>query len=1155
MKDSYIHLNVHTEYSIADGIIKIPQLVERCKKQNFSAVAVTDLNNLFSAIKFNREAKKAGIKPIIGSEVTIMPSDTNLLPFNVIFLCKNKFGYKNLCEILTLCQQRKEDQVGVTETEISRSIMEGIIVISGDQFGDIGQAILKKDMEFAKKRLNWWESLVGDNFFCQISKLNKSDELQYLNGLAELSKSTPIRPIATNQVRFLEKKEFIVHEARVCIQQGVTLEDSRRIKSHCEEQFFCTESQMKKKFRGLEVALINSVKVATKCNFDFEEKVNLLPLFPISSNINEADFLREQALEGLNLRLKDITEDNEEGKQRRLDSYKERMEQELKVIVEMGFSGYFLIVADFIKWAKEQRIPVGPGRGSGAGSLVAYLLSITELDPLRYDLLFERFLNPERISMPDFDIDFCMDRRDEVIDYVGKRYGADRVAQIITFGKMAAKAVIRDVGRVLGLPYPQVDQVAKLVPNDIGITLSGVLNNKQSDLSIRCKEDADIKNLLGLALKLEGTVRNAGKHAGGLVIAPEPLVNYMPLYSDKDTDGMLTQFDMGDVEAIGLVKFDLLGLRTLTIVDWAVDSIKSMGKGRDLNDINRIRLNDNKTYKTIRDGKTTSIFQLESRGMRELISRLKPDKFEDLVALVALFRPGPLDSGMVDDFIAVKLGRPAKYLHPNLERSLKSTYGVILYQEQVMEIARSLSGYTLGSADILRRAMGKKKPEEMASQRTTFVSGAVARNIPEKIALDIFALIEKFAGYGFNKSHSAAYALIAYQTAWLKSNYPSSFMASVLSSDMDNTDKVVLNIRECNRLEIEVLPPDINKSDFKFRAINDSQIRYGMGAIKGLGRNMIEAIINERTKKDFVSASEICQRVTSQKLNKRIFEIIVKSGLLDSFGLERGVLLSQIETILKIADQERISIEHGQADLFGLDLGQTSQIEIKDTCKAVLPQKWTNLEILKAEKDVLGCFLSGHPLDENLKVVKSISNHTISNLGPGRSRLVGLILSFRVIDTRRGRLALIELDDKTGSLEVVMNDDIFNKYIDSVIIDDVVVVEGAVSKNETTGSFSLKASYIGGIDNYLEKFAYKLSISVPEKSLDKEFVAKLKKILLKSESGGTRVNLDIISQNSKARFDFGAEWSIKMNTRAVADLNTLLSSDNISISYKSSHNL
>ncbi|MEC8148400.1 MAG: DNA polymerase III subunit alpha [Pseudomonadota bacterium] len=1155
MKDSYIHLNVHTEYSIADGIIKIPQLVERCKKQNFSAVAVTDLNNLFSAIKFNREAKKAGIKPIIGSEVTIMPSDTNLLPFNVIFLCKNKFGYKNLCEILTLCQQRKEDQVGVTETEISRSIMEGIIVISGDQFGDIGQAILKKDMEFAKKRLNWWESLVGDNFFCQISKLNKSDELQYLNGLAELSKSTPIRPIATNQVRFLEKKEFIVHEARVCIQQGVTLEDSRRIKSHCEEQFFCTESQMKKKFRGLEVALINSVKVATKCNFDFEEKVNLLPLFPISSNINEADFLREQALEGLNLRLKDITEDNEEGKQRRLDSYKERMEQELKVIVEMGFSGYFLIVADFIKWAKEQRIPVGPGRGSGAGSLVAYLLSITELDPLRYDLLFERFLNPERISMPDFDIDFCMDRRDEVIDYVGKRYGADRVAQIITFGKMAAKAVIRDVGRVLGLPYPQVDQVAKLVPNDIGITLSGVLNNKQSDLSIRCKEDADIKNLLGLALKLEGTVRNAGKHAGGLVIAPEPLVNYMPLYSDKDTDGMLTQFDMGDVEAIGLVKFDLLGLRTLTIVDWAVDSIKSMGKGRDLNDINRITLNDSKTYKTIRDGKTTSIFQLESRGMRELISRLKPDKFEDLVALVALFRPGPLDSGMVDDFIAVKLGRPAKYLHPNLERSLKSTYGVILYQEQVMEIARSLSGYTLGSADILRRAMGKKKPEEMASQRTTFVSGAVARNIPEKIALDIFALIEKFAGYGFNKSHSAAYALIAYQTAWLKSNYPSSFMASVLSSDMDNTDKVVLNIRECNRLEIEVLPPDINKSDFKFRAINDSQIRYGMGAIKGLGRNMIEAIINERTKKDFVSASEICQRVTSQKLNKRIFEIIVKSGLLDSFGLERGALLSQIETILKIADQERISIEHGQADLFGLDLGQTSQIEIKDTCNAVLPQKWTNLEILKAEKDVLGCFLSGHPLDENLKVVKSISNHTISDLGPGRSRLVGLILSFRVIDTRRGRLALIELDDKTGSLEVVMNDDIFNKYIDSVIIDDVVVVEGAVSKNETTGFFSLKASYIGGIDNYLEKFAYKLSISVPEKSLDKGFVAKLKKILLKSESGGTRVNLDIISQNSKARFDFGAEWSIKMNTRAVADLNTLLSSDNISISYKSSHNL
>ena len=1155
MRDSFVHLNVHSEYSLVDGIIRIPQLIERCKKHNFSTVAITDLNNLFAAIKFNREAKKAGIKPIIGAEVTIIPLDKDANSYNSIFLCRNKAGYKNLCDILTICQKGKNGQIGICESVLFSQNCDGMIILAGDQESDIGQLILKKDFVQAKARVLRWERLTDGNFFCQISKLNKPNELQYLNGLAHLSEMVPIRPVATNQARFLEKHDFVVHEARVCIQQGVTLEDKRRKKSYSDEQFFCSSSLMKKKFKGLEIAVLNSAKIATQCNFDFENKGNLLPLFPTESNLTEAELLKRQAMEGLKLRLKDDNEENISSKTERLALYESRMEDELRVIIDMGFSGYFLIVADFIKWAKKKKIPVGPGRGSGAGSLVAYFLSITEIDPLRYDLLFERFLNSERISMPDFDIDFCMDRRDEVIDYVGRRYGLDRVAQIITFGKMAAKAVIRDVGRVLGLPYPQVDQVAKLVPNDIGITLPDVLKNKKSDLYRRCKEDAEVKNLIELALKLEGIVRNAGKHAGGLVIAPEPLVNYMPLYADKDTKGMVTQFDMGDVESIGLVKFDLLGLRTLTIVDWAVNSIKMLDKTVRFTDVNQIGLDDSKTYQMIREGETTSIFQLESRGMRELILRLKPDKFEDLIALVALFRPGPLDSGMVDDFIAVKKGRPIKYLHPKLESTLKPTYGVILYQEQVMEIARSLAGYTLGSADILRRAMGKKKPEEMASQRNTFVSGAISSTVPKKTALDIFALIEKFAGYGFNKSHSAAYALIAYQTAWLKSNYPSSFMASVLSSDMDNTDKVVLNIRECQRLKIEVLPPDINKSNYKFIAVDDLQIRYGMGAIKGMGRSIIEAVIEERVKRDFSSLSDLCRRMISHKLNKRLLEIMVKSGLLDGFKIKREILLSQIEIALKIADQGRADLEQGQTDLFGLEINPDDDLNSKIDIKNFVPQNWTSLEILKAEKEVLGYFLSGHPLDEHLSIARSICSHIISNISAGKCRVVGLISSFRTIETQRGKLALIELDDKTASIEVAISEEEFNKYINSIIVDDVVVIEGTVNKEQAGRPPSLRASYIESMDAYLEKFSDKLLINVNEESLNTDIIENLKTILIKNESGNTQINLDITSRNSKARFHLGTDWGVKINMGAMIDLNTLFSSDNISIVFKNKQNL
>ncbi|MGH8119005.1 MAG: DNA polymerase III subunit alpha, partial [Gammaproteobacteria bacterium] len=792
--NSFVHLNVHTEYSLVDGLLRVDDLVDAVAASGMPAVAVTEQDNLFSAVKFYRAAESAGIKPVIGVQVRLLDDKTGNAAGRLILLCQDLEGYHNVTHLIT--RSYIEGQVQGHPHVRKKWLAEcagGLIALSGAVHGDVGQAILAGNEAEVGRLLEHWRTVFPDRYYLEVQRTQRPQEENYIEAAVSLAARHDLPVVATNDVRFPAAEDYEAHEARVCIQQGYTLDDPRRPRQYSQSQYLRGPEEMAALFADLPEALANTLAIARRCNLELRFGENHLPHFPVPENYRQDDWLIEQAQQGLAVRFQSGLIDAG-----REEMYRERLQTELEVITGMGFSGYFLIVADFIRWAKEQRIPVGPGRGSGAGSLVAYALEITELDPIHYDLLFERFLNPERVSLPDFDIDFCMERRDEVIEYVAQRYGRNHVAQIITHGTMAARAVVRDVGRVLGYSYGFVDQIAKLIPFDLNMTLERALEEEET-LRQRYEREETVNTLITLAKKLEGLTRNAGRHAGGIVIAPEPLVHYMPLYCEQGSNSPVTQFDMLDVEAVGLVKFDFLGLRTLTIIDQSIRDINALRAAEDQPPvaIAAIPLGDYATYELIRRTDTTAIFQLESDGMKKLIKRLQPDNFNDLIALVALFRPGPLQSGMVDDYIERKHGRArVYYLHPRLEHVLRPTYGVILYQEQVMQIAQVLAGYTLGAADLLRRAMGKKKPEEMAEQRAIFTKGAVANGVDVHVATGIFDLMEKFAGYGFNKSHSAAYALVAYQTAWLKTHYPAAFMAAVLSSDMDNTDKVVILLDE-----------------------------------------------------------------------------------------------------------------------------------------------------------------------------------------------------------------------------------------------------------------------------------------------------------------------------------------------------------------------
>ena len=1161
MQPAFIHLRLHTEFSMVDGIVKIKPLVKRLTELNMPAVAVTDHANLFSLVKFYKNTRGAGIKPIAGADVLVFNPDDPATPYRLTLLANNHTGYITLTELASKAYQEGQHQgVPMLRREWIEENHAGLIALSGAMQGDISKALLAENTVEAEKCAQYWGELFKNSFYLELQRVGKPEEERYIAGAIELALACDLPVVATNDVRFIHQNDFAAHEVRVCINQGRVLDDTRRPKDYTDQQYLRSTEEMLALFADIPEALQNSVEIAKRCNLTLTLGENFLPDFPVPAGMTLGDLMASESKKGLEDRLRQYPAIGTGTKEENEQVYFARLETELKVITEMGFPGYFMIVADFIQWAKNELIPVGPGRGSGAGSLVAYALKITDLDPIEFDLLFERFLNPERVSMPDFDIDFCMDRRDEVIDYVARHYGRDHVAQIITYGSMAAKAVIRDVGRVLGFGYGFVDKLAKLIPFEIGMTLTKALQDSP-DLKQLYDTEEEVKTLIDMALSLEGTVRNAGKHAGGVVISPTKLTDFTALYCEQGGGNLVTQFDKDDVEAVGLVKFDFLGLRTLTIIDWALQTINAKKRlaNEELVDITTIPRDDLASYVLLKNGLTTAVFQLESRGMKELIKKLKPDCFDDIIALVALFRPGPLESGMVDDYINVKHGAEAEYAHPLLEPILKPTNGVILYQEQVMQIARELAHYTLGGADMLRRAMGKKKPEEMAKEREKFTSGAIANQIDESIATYVFDLMEKFAGYGFNKSHSAAYALVAYQTAWLKTHYPAAFMAAVLSSDMDNTDKVVILIEECRQMKLVVLPPTINISNYRFTANDQNHIVYGLGAIKGVGEAAIEDIIKEReTNGPFLNLYDLCKRVDLRKVNRRVLDALVKAGAFDDFSPNRASHLAELPTALRVAEQHGKMAQTGQNDLFSFENSETDTDDDSphDYTNSVEP--WSDKERLAAEKLTLGLFLTGHPIDQYEAELKHFTHGKIASLqvsrGKMEARIAGMVVEVRTRQNKHGKtMGFATLDDKTGRLECALFGDTYDQYRDIFSKDTLVVAEGALAIDNFSGTLRLTVEKLYDIDQARESFARSLAInwdSVEDTTSNNVFLHKLTEIISPYKGGNCPITLNYTSNVAKANLQLGDEWRIHPTDDLITRLRWFLGQDKLEVRYK-----
>jgi DNA polymerase-3 subunit alpha len=1151
MNPAFVHLNIHSEYSLVDGLSRVKALVNEVAEDNMPAMALTEQSNMFSVVKFYRAAQESGVKPIVGTEIRLL-NDTNAKGYSrLILLCQNIDGYKNLARLLTRSYMECQSQgISYVPKCWLKEYCANLIALSGGKDGDIGQAIVSGSHENASKLLDEWQLLFPDRFYFELQRTNRAHEEGYNYSAIELAEQNDIPVVASNDVRFLSKHDYEAHEARVCIQQGCTLNDSRRPHHYSVQQYLRNSEEMQKLFEDIPEAIENTWIIAKRCNLELTLGENYLPRFPLSENYGQDEWLCKKAKEGLEKKIK-ISRANSQEKL--CEQYKQRLETELDVIVEMGFSGYFLIVADFIQWAKDNSIPVGPGRGSGAGSLVAYVLGITELDPLEYDLLFERFLNPERISLPDFDIDFCMERRDEVIAYVSQRYGSNHVSQIITFGSMAAKAVVRDVGRVLGYPYGFVDQIAKLIPFDLNMTLDKALEEDDT-LRKRYHNEDEVNTLINFAKKLEGVVRNAGRHAGGIVIAPESLTNYMPLYCEQGSVSTVTQLDMGDVEDIGLVKFDFLGLRTLTIIDWAFKDINSRcGKDEEHLDILSIPLDDKQTYKLIRRTETTAIFQLESDGMKKLIKRLQPNTFDDLIALVALFRPGPLQSGMVDDYVDRKNGRASiKHLHPKLEQIMMPTYGVILYQEQVMQIAQILAGYTLGAADLLRRAMGKKKPEEMAKQREIFTEGAIANNINLREATYIFDLMEKFAGYGFNKSHSAAYALIAYQTAWLKTHHPAAFMAAVLSSDMDNTDKVITLLEELRCMHIKLQPPSINRSMFRFTVKDAKTIHYGLGAIKGVGGAAIDNILLERNKNsEFKDLFDLCRRIDTRKVNRRVIEALIRAGALDGLGPSRSSMIVTLEKAMHFSDQFNRNSDSGQDDLFGFS-DNKSISEDKDMngfSGFIETPDWSEEERLLGEKETLGYYLEGHPIIRYEKELNELVTKKLKEIKVGNVTVAGYIHRIRTRTGRHGRMAEIRLDDRTAHAHLTVYSDKFEQYRNLLIKDQLIIVKGEVVADDFIESgYSITAKEIYNIEQARGQFAY-LKLNIETSNSDKYIINQLSDMLKPYRNGSSKVQIAYKNGKASCMLNLGENWNINMKDELLDILRKSLGDENVMVKY------
>lgn len=1154
----FIHLRVHSDYSMIDGLVKIGPLVKKAAALAMPALAITDFTNLCGLVKFYGSAHGAGIKPIIGADFFVQSEMLGDELAELTILAANNVGYQHLTLLISDAYKRGYSAAGpVIDRDWLIEHNEGLILLSGARKGDVGKYLMRGNMPQVEQCLAFYERYFPDRYYLELIRTGRTDEESYLHAAVELAARRGLPVVATNDVRFTSPDDFDAHEIRVAIHDGFTLDDAKRPRNYSLQQYMRSEQEMCELFADLPEALANSVEIARRCNVTIRLGEYFLPQFP-TGEMSTEDYLVKCAREGLEERLAFLFPDANRRREKR-PAYDERLAIELQMINQMGFPGYFLIVMEFIQWSKDNCVPVGPGRGSGAGSLVAYALNITDLDPLAFDLLFERFLNPERVSMPDFDVDFCMEKRDLVIDHVAETYGRDAVSQIITFGTMAAKAVIRDVGRVLGHPYGFVDRISKLVPPDPGMTLEKAFV-AEPQLQAIYDADEEVKALIDMARKLEGVTRNAGKHAGGVVIAPTKITDFAPLYCDGEGNHPVTQFDKNDVEYAGLVKFDFLGLRTLTIINWALDMINARRSRQGLEpiDIAAIPLEDKKSFDMLQRSETTAVFQLESRGMKDLIKRLQPDCFEDMIALVALFRPGPLQSGMVDNFIDRKHGREAisypdiEWQHASLQPVLEPTYGIILYQEQVMQIAQVLAGYTLGGADMLRRAMGKKKPEEMAKQRSVFKAGAESIGVDGELSMKIFDLVEKFAGYGFNKSHSAAYALVSYQTLWLKAHYPAEFMAAVMTADMDNTEKVVGLVDECLRMGLKVLPPDINSGQYHFHVNPEGEIVYGIGAIKGVGEGPIEAIIEARNQDGhFRELFDLCARTDIKKLNRRVLEKLIMSGAFDRLGPHRAALMNSLGDALKAADQHAKAEAIGQGDMFGVLAEEPAAVEA--SYSTVAP--WPEQVVLDGERETLGLYLTGHPITQYLREIERYAGGVrLKDMHPTeRGKMVtavGLVLSARVMVTKRGnRIGVCTLDDRSGRLDVMLFTDALEKYQHLLEKDRILIAQGQVSFDDFNGGLKMTARELMDISEAREKYARGLAISLTDRQIDDQLLNRLRLSLEPHRSGTIPVHLYYQRQDACARLRFGATWRVTPTDRLLNDLRTLVGNEQVELEF------
>jgi DNA polymerase-3 subunit alpha len=1131
----FVHLRLHSEFSVVDGLVRIDDAVKAAAADAQGALALTDSANLFGAVRFYKAARGKGVKPILGADLWISNDAERDSPYRLLLLVANSTGYHNLCELLSRAylenQHRNRAEVRLDWLPAHAG---GLIALSGGPQGEVGAQLALGNRAGARAAAQRLAEIFPQRFYLELQRAGRPGDEAQVQGAVALALQLQLPVVATHPIQFIAADEFRAHEARVCIAEGYTLADPRRPRRFTPQQYFKTRAEMAQLFADIPAALANSVEIARRCNLQLTLGKPRLPDYPTPPGVTLDQHCRDLSLQGLERRLQHLYPDPAKRDEQRA-RYRARLEMEVEIIAKMGFSGYFLIVADFINWAKGNGIPVGPGRGSGAGSLVAYSLGITDLDPLHYDLLFERFLNPERVSMPDFDIDFCQDNRDKVIDYVKRKYGADAVSQIATFGTLGAKAVVRDVGRVLDLPYTKCDQLSKLIPHNPADpwTLDRALKDEPA-FADAVSSDEENQQLIELAKPLEGLTRNVGMHAGGVLIAPGKLTDFCPLYCQQGTEAAVSQFDKDDVEAIGLVKFDFLGLTTLTILDLTLRYVRKLDPNFNLS-LDALPLDDPKTFEIFKQANTAAIFQFESRGMRELLKRAKPDRLEDLIALNALYRPGPMD--LIPDYVERKHGRQrVEYLDPSVEPILSETYGVMVYQEQVMRIAQVVGAYSLGGADLLRRAMGKKKPEEMAKQRSIFIEGAAKQGVAENTATQLFDLMEKFAGYGFNKSHSAAYALVAYQTAYFKAHYPAAFMAANLSAVMDDTDKVKELIEDCKQIGLAIEAPDVNAGAYRFEPVDMKTIRYGLGGIKGTGQGAIEQIVAERAGGPYQSLFDFCARLDKQVINRRVVEALVRAGAFDKLDADRAKLFASVGRALDAA--ERAAAHAGQSSLFddfGAGEGPAQTLEY------VHAKPWSERERLANEKLALGYYFSGHLFTEYEAEARKLAPTRLADLKPSKEivRIAGVIVSARTQNTRRGRMGVVVLDDGTAQLELMVFAELYDRKRTLLKEDTLVFVMGKVRYDEFNQRLSVSAEDILDLAEARGRAAARLRIDV-EGAVDvsklKETLAPYRMAHAPDNGGGCRIVLRYANGSGIAELLFSEEWRVRPDEALVADL-------------------